>query len=39
MMFVTVCQEFDNKKSLVANAYLNGTLEDSGISCQHHECH
>ena len=23
----------------VANAYLNGTLADSGIGCQHHECH
>ena len=23
----------------VANAYLNGTLEDSGIGCQHHDCH
>jgi hypothetical protein len=23
----------------VAEAYLNGTLVDSGIGCQHHECH
>ena len=23
----------------VATAYLNGTLEDSGIGCQHHDCH
>ena len=39
MMFVIVCQEFGGERNLVANAYLNGTFEDLGIGCQHHECH